>query len=326
MGGMGCGEDKGTRIRRAYEEDIAKALSVPVSDLIVDVLSYPQKRDLFLEPVEVSISFNEFLSLNECGLRQLIAERNDQLGKVMPMSRLLVYEHQLLKQALQCRRKLSEDHPLAQKLDEIIIAKRENLPRAFWNATFASNEFRGQFSLATSKTENPFPEVLDQALGYFVTLHAFFGHEKYDLGLGEVERAYEVIEVQDNGLLPAVVQLTQTLERVTWMIESRLQNGDIGEKSIEASKLRQAFVNYYVKFIQPDLSRTHGDARGWFEQMNQLAHLQTDIMPDAFQTYYQQQLDMTSDAGLWQRFDGAVRSHTNVWQTVLDQTGGMPNR
>lgn len=325
---LGCGEDQQTRILKAYERDVAEALQVVVPDISVTILPYPQKRDLYLEPLPYTISFTDFLALNECGLRQLIAQRNDQLGKVMPMSRLLVYEHNLLKQATRCRAQVSVDHPLANKLDEIIDVKTQNLPIVFWNATFASNAFRNPFSLATSGSDNPFPESIARALGYFVHLHDRFGKVDQEVLLSEVEGAYEAIETKGSGgfLMLSVAQMIETLERVNQMIDTRLQRGNLILNSVEANKLRQAFDMYYIKHVQPGLSQTHNDARGWFEYMNALVEVQGEIMPDAFRDYYRVQLDMTSKTGLWQRFEGAIQSHTNVWQQVLDQTGGMPER
>ena len=77
-----------------------------------------------------------------------MAERNSGLGKVMPPSQQLLYEHRLLAGARVCVDTLlatGEAPDLLARLRDVVQIKERDMPRAYWNATFASSEFAKHF-------------------------------------------------------------------------------------------------------------------------------------------------------------------------------------
>ncbi|MDX1529503.1 MAG: DUF3080 family protein, partial [Gammaproteobacteria bacterium] len=91
------------------------------------LLAYPERRDRRLPLADVRIGMLDFLVLIQCGLQEIVGERNSALGKVMPVSQQLIYEHRLLVSARECRRELEDKgsniFELQQTLDEVVRIK-----------------------------------------------------------------------------------------------------------------------------------------------------------------------------------------------------------
>jgi hypothetical protein len=109
----------------------------------------PRKRFRLLAIAEFQIGMLDFLSLQDCGLGELVGRRNSSLGRVMPASQLVVYELEFLDAAGDCIASLRADGEaeLADRLADVAIRKRRDLPQVFWNAIFGSDEFAALFSV-----------------------------------------------------------------------------------------------------------------------------------------------------------------------------------
>ncbi len=302
-----------------------------------NLLSYPGRRDRRLALADVRIGMLSFLGLIQCGLQEIVGERNSGLGKVMPVSQQLIYEHRLLVSARQCRRQFeargSNLFELQQTLDEIVRIKTAELPKAYWNATFGSPEFEQMFSLAAS----PLPidaagrsnGEIERALLHLLALGDRLGEETLELESARLEAQYKALRSRRlaGELLGALDLLRHHLDAATRSIETRLERRPMCYKQRPTEKARileNVFRKYYVALVQPYLSRVHRQTRTWLEPVNRLAEAQRAQMTPAFAAYFEAQLSLDAPDGLWKKYDRAVHRHTRAWQTVLGQCGLMP--
>jgi hypothetical protein len=98
------------------------------------LLPYPGRRDRSIPVADMRIGITEFIHLYDCDLFRLINERNSNLGKIMPISRRLVYEITFLDSASDCQRKLTAEPNVEiefrDRLRDIIETKRARLQPA----------------------------------------------------------------------------------------------------------------------------------------------------------------------------------------------------
>ncbi len=301
------------------------------------LLRYPDRRDRRLPLADVRIGMFEFLGLIQCGLQEIVGERNSGLGKVMPVSQQLIYEHRLLVSARQCRRQLeakgSNLFALQQTLDEIVAIKTADLPRAYWNATFGSPEFEQMFSLAAA----PLPvdaagaqtAEIERALEHLTSLGNRLGDATLELESAPLEAHYKALTSRRMAaeLLGALDLLRHHLDAAARAIETRLEKRPLcydGRPSPKGRILSNVFRKYYVAQVQPYLASVHRQSRAWLEPVNRLAEAQRPQMTPAFADYFEAQLSLVARDALWARYERSLHRHTEAWQAVLGQCGLMP--
>ena len=323
-----------------YVERVANATDSPASangPFASDLLSYPDRRDRRLPLADVRIGMLEFLGLMQCDLQEIVGERNSSLGKVMPVSQQLIYEHRLLVSARQCRRELAEKDSnlfeLQQTLDEIVAIKSADLPRAYWNATFGSPEFEQMFSLAAAPlrvdAEGESNPEIEAALEHLAMLGKRLGEAAYRLESAGLEAHYQALTSRRlaGELLGALELLGYHLDATARVIETRLARRPMcydGRANPKARILDNVFRKYYVAQVQPYLSRVHRQTRNWLERVNQLAKTQQAQTTPAFAAYFDAQLSLDAPDALWARYERSLQRHTRAWQTILGQCGLMP--
>ena len=90
---------------------------------------YPQKKSIQQQPLEIRIGFLDFFDFGKCNLQVLIGERNSLLGKMMPESQQLHWEHHFLAKMKVCRdllvNKDEVDSTFTADLDSIITVKTQ---------------------------------------------------------------------------------------------------------------------------------------------------------------------------------------------------------
>ncbi|HAS6511367.1 TPA: DUF3080 family protein, partial [Vibrio parahaemolyticus] len=80
-----------------YHQRLANVLDVPPRELNeVSAITIPDKRALYQELPRLSLGLLESYQLRQCGLFNLIAEKNSQLGKVQDPFHDLDYQTTLL--------------------------------------------------------------------------------------------------------------------------------------------------------------------------------------------------------------------------------------
>ncbi|MDR9440623.1 MAG: DUF3080 family protein [Halomonas sp.] len=179
----GCSEGDSEALLRDYHERLAETLSseAPPRSPPGNIAAFPERDQRLFEIAETREGMLDIYALRECHIANLVAGRNNQLGKVAPPSQRWLYELELWRRLSGCWNSdvpdtLSDDS--RERLARLTATKTDQLPQVSWNALFASEEWVKSFSRASSPLS---PEALVEveprsaALGYLreTTLHQF---------------------------------------------------------------------------------------------------------------------------------------------------------
>lgn len=321
---------KAERNLSGYLDQVQRVSQQPANTLAAidtSVQRYPGRRSIQLPVTDLRINFWEALSLLKCDVQDLIAERNSILSKVMPVSRLLHWEHRFLIKITACRAELPDDQEkddkLPARLDSIITIKEKDLSSVYWNATFASPEFQKLFSLAVSPldpaADYPVHRKVVAALEYFSVVGRHLGRPDFDMDISEMENNNQALQIEPYGaaLLKSIQLLREYLNAVALSIDAALaQNPNPGPETLNS--YFEIFRTTYGPTIQPYLSAVHRNGQEFLSALNQLYESQPASTPENFRDYYQRYLSMETPDGLWQQFERAIQRHNRSWQKLLD--------
>lgn len=308
---------------------IQSKLSSPVI-----LLPYPSHREQNLQTTPLRMGMVNFAKLYSCDLFKLINERNSIMGRVMPISQKLAYEVGFLQNAQVCYQTLAAaaapNKEFLSLFAEIIEKKRDNLPVIFWQATLNSPELRKLFSLAApplNPNDNQVFVNAQQSIAYFHELGEHLNSLALNIDKEKLEAHYYQLQRYQYGgrLFQSVAQLTETLNRTAYSLETLVKEKTLcfqNKPTEKATILNNVFKKFYAQRVGAYMSQIYQQGKAWLANIDDLVQVQGVKLPLAFIRYRAQML--TSNGGMWQRFDAAIERHTRAWQTVLGQCGLMP--
>jgi hypothetical protein len=298
--------------------------------------AYPRKRDLVLTTEDVRIGFVTYFDLADCDLLQEVSERNSSLGRVQPVTARLIYEMRFYQKISRCDEKLQKmpggDADFKNQIANVRRIKGADLPKVFWNATFASPEFAKLLGSAPPLRRDEPASVTDIefSLALLTRIGAALKTSPPPVGVDELERHYFRLQAGNTlGKLLQGLRLSHSnLLRASRMLKQAADTKHLcphGKKTRKGEYLFNVFVKYYAGEVQPYLSRLHQATGPLLAAVDSLRRVQTAEVPEAFSDYYAAVLDPVAPQGLWQHFNQALREHTQAWQTVLKQCDLMPS-
>lgn len=323
---------------RNYSERLANVTGFqpPAAEILQPIPPYPRIRDLVLPEREVRVGVLSYLALGECGLLHDVSERNSSLGRVQAASGRLLYEIRFYEQISACERDVQlrrpDDQDFPGELASIRRAKEAVLPRAFWNATFASPEFHTLLSTGTlplRRNEKMSLTEVEASLAMLTRIGKGLQQGAAGLTLAVLERGYfELQRAKLAGKLLQGLHLSRDhLVRTTGILRQTAEARPIcpmGRKTTRGEYLRNVFVKFYAGEVQPYIGLLHRQSALLLASLDTLLKVQTVEPPTAFLEFYERWLSTDNADGLWQSFDRAVKDHTRAWQAVLSQCGLMP--
>lgn len=295
----GCGESDSEALLHDYQQRLAETLAreAPPRSAPDNIAVFPDHDQRLFEIAETREGMLDVYALRECHIANLVAGRNNQLGKVAAPSQRWLYELQLWRRLSGCWNSevpdaLSDDD--RDRLARLTATKTDQLPRVSWNALFASEEWVKNFSRASSPLS---PEALGEAeprsaaLSYLreATLHQFDRDWVPDSATLEGHLKTLQERPLSAELLRTLLLAEQRLAEASTLIEGVLE-GDDGEAcrgapdrladSPEAARLT-AWLN--------DLDRA---ARHWLEALEALFEVHV-TPPPAVTDYRRRWLSLT---------------------------------
>lgn len=312
-----------------YLYRLSNSLKLPQPDVLSasPLPAFPSRREL-LRPIESSsINLIEFLKLSTCELQRHIGQRNSSLGSFMKGSQQLLYEYRFIELAEVCLRTLDTAEPLAQKLAQVLQLKQQQLPLVRWNSVFASEEMITLFSLGATPLSSSAialkPVELITALN---DINTFLTENT--LTEAQVENAYSVLASSKR---MGELRLSMRLLRDYLTVADTLLTTRIHEKplcfkqqpSAQFQVVEAVFLKFYIGEVQPYIAQLHQQAQLLFTEFNHLLEASSLPQPDSFLTFWEEVY--VGDDSEWQRFDQAIKTHTQYWQGLLKQCGKLPN-
>ncbi len=236
----------------------------------------PDRRDRTESLIPITEGLIDVLDLKQCGLIDLIAQRNTSLGKLAGGSQRLIYELEFIPKARDCQTLLTGDERKVEVLDrvtEINQIKSENWPKQIWNSLYISAEMEQHFSLGGS----PIPPEADYSTAeLMLTMQRFAEiaqtHRDDDWQTpsftNKLERDYETLYRSNFGSewLASMALLTQVLEQTSEAINQRLNGRPIcfNQRQNQKSEiLWNVFMKFYVNSLQPYIAHVERTGRQW---------------------------------------------------------------
>lgn len=138
-----------------WQQSLGEALDQPLGEPRQpgNIGEFPAPRELLLDTSDVREGMLDIYALRHCGITNLVAKRNNQLGRVAPPSQRWVYELTLWRRLDSCLNGDTADHLAEEdlhRLQRIATLKTRELPTASYNALVGSDEWTGSFARASA--------------------------------------------------------------------------------------------------------------------------------------------------------------------------------
>lgn len=316
--GQALQDDYLARLANGLELDLAAA---PPASL--EQWRMPPRRERLLATPELRIGLLDLLiDMHRCPrLQQLIAERNNSLGKQMVASRRLGYEGQLIAALQDCLPVLARPADAATRdtLQALLAAKREQLPAVFWNAVNAGPEVEQylRFAPRALAPEAPGDEAALLALERLAEIGT-----RLPAALPPAPEALDelffALHASSGGpeLITSLQRLTATLEAGSKLLERRQATRPLcpqGRPTPRGRLMQNLFVKYYAGQLQPYLATVHQRGQRWSAALRRLAG--APGIPSASRDYL---LALAgTEHSLWSGLNAASQRHVQAWQDSL---------
>ncbi|WP_394142269.1 DUF3080 domain-containing protein [Vibrio chagasii] len=274
----------------------------------------PRKRELLLNVPSVSIGLIDSYQLRQCGLFNLIAERNSVLGKVADEFRNYDYQVALLEGVGKCLSSDELDPEIIELLRGIEQQKLAQFPLHQWNLIYASDAMQSQMRGS---------QWLRQDIGQQVKQTSdALEHLNHSLNTplvsGKTTEVQEVLEKSSTlgDLYYSLARASVELDTITEQLTTFDANIICG-KQRDTTKFRylnNVFEQQYIGKVQPYMAQLDG----YYQQLApQLAMF--DAQPDLHSYYFPIQ-DTHQD------FRASTRRHVEYWQQLFKRCGRKVGR
>ncbi|MGM0563794.1 MAG: DUF3080 family protein [Pseudomonadota bacterium] len=335
----GCAPDSPEGYWRDYAERIARTLEFEwVESPPAEVLAFPSRRALQQPVAPLSMSLLDFMRWRACDLQELIGQRNSAMGKVMPDSQQLLYEHRLMTAVSRCLDTESSLKPEAEAwLKEVLAHKRQQRTPIFWNGVLASPEMQAFFSPGPQRlsveeaadSAGSMPRGL-RAASSLIHWHEVFGKrgevlkgeawERRYRQLGERPVAYEI--------LLAMEQSTRWLNAINQQMREALEARSMCPQGVMTPRgevMQRILTRRYQGLMQPFLARVERWHGVLVEAFSPALGMDVGNLPESWHRYARRYL-RGSEQGAHGEFRRAIVGHTEVWQSLLSSCGALPSR
>lgn len=165
---------------------------------------------------------------------------------------------------------------------------------------------------------------IELALGHLANIGERLGDAGLHLESSQLELHYQVLNSRSMAgeTLGALDLLRFYLDAAARAIQTRNETSPMcvdGQPTSEGRALDEVFRTHYVGKIQPYTANVHHQAQVWLSEINRMARVQMGQMTPAFAAYFDAQINMDANQGLWSKYQRAVARHTDAWRSVVSQ-------
>jgi len=312
-----------------YQEWLAERLQVepPKPQPPGNIGIFPDRHQRLFEIPETRDGLLNVFALRECHITNLVAQRNNPLGRVAAASQRWLYELTFWRRLDACWKSevpqsLAEDD--RERLARLTETKTEQLPRASWNALFGSEEWVKNFSRASSvlsPKDLELPPTQLAALAYLreAVLRQF--DPDWHPDSSTLEGHLKTLQER-----PYTAELLRTLMLAERRLEeaSSLIEGAMGNQAV-CSQL-EAFTPSLVQRLETEqlaawLQQLDTAGNTWLNAIDSLldAHIEA---PDTVQAYRHRWLSPHSPGAPLRAFMAARERHQALRQTLAARCRG----
>ncbi|NAZ68530.1 DUF3080 domain-containing protein [Vibrio toranzoniae] len=276
--------------------------------------SLPRKRELFIEVPALSIGLIDSYQLRQCGLFNLIAERNSVLGKVADEFRNYDYQVDLLEGIGQCLANNELDPEIVELLKEIEQQKLAQFPLHQWNLIYASDAMQSQMR-GSQWLRADIGEQVRQTSDALEHINQALNTS---LVSGKTTEVQEVLEKSSTlgDLYYSLARASVELDIITKQLTTFDANIICG-KQRDTTKFRylnNVFEQQYIDKVQPYMAQLDG----YYQQLaSQLVMF--DAQPELHSYYF-------PIRDTHQAFRASTRRHVDYWQQLFKRCGRKVGR
>ncbi|MFI3275247.1 DUF3080 domain-containing protein [Vibrio sp.] len=276
--------------------------------------SLPRKRELLLDVPSLSIGLIDNYQLRQCGLFNLIAERNSVLGKVADEFRNYDYQVALLEGVGQCLANNELDPEIVELLKEIEQQKLAQFPLHQWNLIYASDAMQSQMRGSQWLRA----DIGDQVRQTSDALEHINQALNTSLVSGKTIEVQEVLEKSSTlgDLYYSLARASVELDTITKQLTTFDANIICGKQRDTTTfrYLNNVFEQQYIGKVQPYMAQLDG----YYQQLApQLAMF--DAQPELHSYYFPIQ-------DTHQAFRASTRRHVEYWQQLFKRCGRKVGR
>ncbi|MGI9888152.1 DUF3080 domain-containing protein [Vibrio chagasii] len=274
----------------------------------------PRKRELLLNVPSVAIGLIDSYQLRQCGLFNLIAERNSVLGKVADEFRNYDYQVALLEGVGKCLSSDELDPEIIELLRGIEQQKLAQFPIHQWNLIYASDAMQSQMRGS---------QWLRQDIGQQVRQTSdALEHLNHSLSTplvsGKTTEVQEVLEKSSTlgDLYYSLARASVELDTITEQLTTFDANIICG-KQRDTTKFRylnNVFEQQYIGKVQPYMAQLDG----YYQQLAPQLEM-FDAQPELHSYYFPIQ-------DTHQAFRASTRRHVEYWQQLFKRCGRKVGR
>ncbi|MEZ8189278.1 DUF3080 domain-containing protein [Vibrio sp. 1F279] len=310
----GCFDDSPQNYFDDYQTKIANVQETDEIQEDWELNSLPRKRELFIEVPSLSIGLIDSYQLRQCGLFNLIAERNSVLGKVADEFRNYDYQVALLEGVGQCLSNNELDPEIVELLREIEQQKLAQFPLHQWNLIYASEAMQSQMR-GSQWLRADIGEQVRQTSDALEHINQALNTPLVSGKTTEVQEGLEKSSTLGD-LYYSLSRASAELDTITQQLTTFDANIICG-KQRDTTKFRylnNVFEQQYIDKVQPYMAQLDG----YYQQLApQLAMF--DAQPELHSYYFP-----IKDAH--QAFRSSTRRHVDYWQQLFKRCGRKVGR
>ncbi|NOJ05688.1 DUF3080 domain-containing protein [Vibrio splendidus] len=297
-----------------YQTKIARVQDVDEIKEEWEFENLPRKRELLIDVPSLSIGLIDSYQLRQCGLFNLIAERNSVLGKVADEFRNYDYQVALLAGVGKCLSGSELDSEVVELLKEIEQQKLTQFPLHQWNLIYASDAMQSQMR-GSQWLRADIGDQVRQTSGALEHLNQALNAP---LVSGKTIEVQEILEKSSTlgDLYYSLARASVELDTITQQLTTFDANIICG-KQRDTTKFRylnNVFEQQYIDKVQPYMAQLDG----YYQQLApQLAMF--DAQPELHSYYFP-----IKDAH--QAFRSSTRRHVDYWQQLFKRCGRKVGR
>lgn len=310
----GCFSDGPGNLFDDYQTKVARVQDAEELKEDWEFESLPRKRELLLDVPSLSIGLIDSYQLRQCGLFNLIAERNSVLGKVADEFRNYDYQVALLQGVGKCLSSNELEPEIVELLRDIEQQKLTQFPLHQWNLIYASDAMQSQMR-GSQWLRADIGDQVRQTSGALEHLNQALNAP---LVSGKTIEVQEILEKSSTlgDLYYSLARASVELDTITKQLTTFDANIICG-KQRDTTKFRylnNVFEQQYIGQVQPYMAQLDG----YYQQLApQLALF--DAQTELHSYYFPIQ-----DAH--QAFRASTRRHVDYWQKLFKRCGRKVGR
>ncbi|RTQ98333.1 DUF3080 family protein [Halomonas nitroreducens] len=318
----GCSDGPAETLLVDYQRRLADALALapPSPGRPINIAAFPEPEARLFPLGETREGMLAVFALRDCHIANLIAARNNQLGRVAAPSQRWLYELALWRRLSGCwntevPQRLGEADRT--RLARLTRTKTEQLPRASWNAVFDSSEWVGSFSRASAPLAPDALSAVESQLPALHYLHEAVLHQfdrRWPPDSATLEGHLETLQTRPltAELLRALLLAERRLEEASALLETALADGTRCTDLTTATGHDR--LTRWLDGLQLQ-------SRRWLLGLDRLIEAQLVDPPPAVAAYRQRWLSVEADQAPWPALVAARERHRGLRLAMIRHCG-----